>query len=135
MSKLRLSIGLWLLLGLFALPPVSADEKYAPLPEKIVAAKTVYLQNDSGEPKFSDNVFRQLDKWGRWRVVQNRSEADIIVVLDHKDRFKNNFYLWIRDPDSGETLWMAKRDVAIGSWGGVAKALVSDLQHRLPPRP
>ena len=111
-----------------------SDEKYAPLPDRIIVAKTAFLENTSGEQKFADNVYRQLEQWGRWRVVTNRSEADIVVVLDHQDRFHNNFYMRVLDRESGETLWNGKRDVAIGSWGGVAKALVGDLRKRLLPR-
>ena len=71
---------------------------------------------------------------GRWRIVTNRSDADLVLSLDHRDRFHNNFYLRILDRESGETLWTAKKDVAIGGWGGVSKALVSDLRKRLLPR-
>jgi hypothetical protein len=112
----------------------SQDGKYAPLPDKLVAARTAFIQNDTGEQKFSDNIFKQLEQWGRWRVVTNRADADLVLSLDHKDRFKNNFYLRVLDRESGETLWTAKKDVAIGGWGGVAKALLSDLRKRLPPR-
>ena len=120
------------LAGLFT---TSAQEKYAPLPAKLVAAKTAYLENDTGEHKFSDHVFGQLQQWGRWRIVTNRSEADVVVSLDHKDRFKNNFYLRVLDRESGEALWTAKKDVGIGGWTGTAKALLSDLRKRLPPTP
>lgn len=110
------------------------DGKYAPLPDKIITATTAFLQNDTGEQKFADNIFRQLEQWGRWRIVSNRSDADLVISLDHKDRFHNNFFLRVLDRESGETLWTAKKDVAIGSWGGVAKALISDLRRRLPAK-
>jgi hypothetical protein len=114
----RLALALLVCIGL---PSPAQDGKYAPLPDKIVTAKTVFLQNDTGEQKFADNVFKQLEQWGRWRVVTNRAGADIVLSLDHKDRFHNNFYLRVLDRESGETLWTAKRDIAIGGWGGVAK--------------
>lgn len=111
------------------------DEKYAPLPEKIVAARTVFLQNDSGEQGFADAVFRQLNNWGRWRIVTTRSEADIVLSLDHKDYFiSNNFFIRILDRESGEVLWTAKKDVAIRIWGNLVKKLLSDIEKRLPPQ-
>jgi hypothetical protein len=115
----------------------ASDEKYAPLPDKIVQAKTVFLQNDSGEEKFGDNVFQELQKWGRWRILTNRSEADIVIVLDRKpidtkDRWRNNWYLRILDPASGEVLWIVKRSVRMMRMGDVAVTLVSDLKKRLP---
>jgi hypothetical protein len=42
---------------------VSQQKDYAPLPEKIVAAKTVFLVNDSGSTKLGDAVYRQLRDW------------------------------------------------------------------------
>jgi hypothetical protein len=110
------------------------DAKHAPLPEKIVAAKTAFLQNDTGEQKLADNVFRQLQQWGRWRILTSRADADIVLSLDHKERFHNDFYLRVLDRESGELLWTAKKDVAIGTFNGIAKALLSELRKRLPPR-
>ena len=112
----------------------SQDGKYAPLPDRIVTARTAFLQTDTGEQKFADNMFRQLEEWGRWRVVTSRSEADLVLSLDHKDKLHNNFYLRVIDRESGETLWTAKKDVQIGTLRGVAKALLSDLRKRLPAR-
>ena len=123
------------ILVLWAFVAVAAQEKYAPLPDKLVAARTVFLENDTGEHKFSDHIFEQLQQWGRWRIVTNRGEADVVISLDHKDRFHNDFYLRVLDRESGETLWTAKKDVAIGGWTGTAKALLSDLRKRLPPTP
>jgi hypothetical protein len=111
--------------GLFS---VAAQEKYAPLPDKVVQAKTIFLQNDSGEEKFGDNVFQELQQWGRWRIVTNRSGADIVIALDRKpidtkDRWRNNWYLRILDPTSGEVLWIVKRSVRMMRMGNVAATL------------
>jgi len=114
---------------------VAADQKYAPLPEKLIKAQTAYLQNDTGEQKLTDNMFTNLERWGRWRVVTSRSDADIVISLDHKNDFRNNFFMRVLDRESGETLWTGKRDVAIGTMNGVTKALLDDLKKRLPPRP
>jgi hypothetical protein len=127
-----------LMMAFSLLPATAADEKYAPLPDKIVQAKTAFLQNDSGEEKFGDNVFQELQQWGRWRIVTNRSEADIVVVLDRKpidtkDRWRNNWYLRILDPASSEVLWTVKRTMHMMRMGNVVALLVSDLKKRLPP--
>lgn len=119
---------------MFALLVFAAEDSYAPLPEKLIAAQTAFLENGTGEQKFADNVFKQLQQWARWRIVASRTEADIVISLDHKSRLHNDFFLRIVDRESGEPLWTGKRDVAIGSYGGVAKALVSDLRKRLPAR-
>lgn len=119
-----------------ALALCGADESHAPLPDRIVAAKTVFLQNDSGEQNLTDQLYRHLEEWGRWRVVTNRTEADIIVSidrkpLDSKDRFRNNFYLHVLDGRTGEALLTLKRNKVLGRTGDVVKELVSDLKNRL----
>jgi hypothetical protein len=40
---------------------VAADDKHAQIPEKMMAAKTVFIQNETGEIKFSDNIRKQLE--------------------------------------------------------------------------
>ncbi|SRR5579871_602400 len=118
-------------IGLYA-----ADDKYAPLPDRIVTAKTVFLQNDSGEQNLTDQLYRHLEEWGRWKVVMNRNDADIVVSidrkpLDSKDRFRNNFYLHVLDGRTGEPLLTLKRNKVLGRTGDVAKQLVSDLKNRM----
>jgi hypothetical protein len=111
----------------------ASDDKGSPLPEKIVTAKTVFIQNETGEIKFSDNVRKQLEDWGRWQIVKSKAEADLVLSLQHQQRFHNNFLLVILDRQSGETLWTVKKDVAIGGYAGVARILMADLRKRLPP--
>ena len=113
-----------------ALALSAAEDKHAPLPDRIVAAKTVFLQNDSGEQNLTDQLYQQLEEWGRWRVVTNRTEADIVVSidrkpLDSKDRFRNNFYLHVLDGRTGEVLLTLKRNKVLGRIGDVMKELVS----------
>lgn len=113
-----------------------ADETYAPLPEKIIAAKTVFLQDDTGQQNLIDQLYRELQEWGRWKVVTNRAEADLVLSLDRKpldsrDRFRNNFYLHVVDARSGEDLLTLKRNKVMGRTGNVVKELVLDIKKRL----
>ncbi|MDQ2774882.1 MAG: hypothetical protein M3Y57_08165 [Acidobacteriota bacterium] len=62
------------------------------------------------------------------KIVTNKSEADIVLTVDHKDALQNNFYLRISDPETGQLLWTAKKDAAIR----VAKALLASLVKQLP---
>jgi hypothetical protein len=111
--------------------------KYAPLPDQIVTAKSVFLQNDSGQENLIDEMYRELEVWGRWKVVTNRKDADIVMSIDRKaldsrDRFRNNFYLHILNARNGEELLTLKRNKVMGRTGNVVKQLVSDLKDRLP---
>lgn len=56
-------------------------KKHAPLPQTILEAKTVYLDNRSGLADIGDKAYDELTKWGRFRVVQNSKEADLLLLL------------------------------------------------------
>jgi hypothetical protein len=76
------SVGLFLLCSIAV---NSEDKLYAPLPDKVVAAKTVFFVNDSGTARFGDDLYRQLKSWNRWEVVSDREKADLILVLSASD--------------------------------------------------
>jgi hypothetical protein len=61
------------------LAPALAQER-APLPAKLLAAQTVYLSNESDLKAF-DRFYSELRKWGRFKVVPSKDEADLIAVL------------------------------------------------------
>jgi hypothetical protein len=63
---------------------LSADEK-APLPGKIQSAKTVFMINDSSEPKLGDAFYRELLHAKRWQVVTDRQGADLILIISQRD--------------------------------------------------
>jgi hypothetical protein len=55
--------------------------KHTPLPAKVLSAKTVYLENKTGYEKFSDRAYDELEKWGRFRVVDSVKDADLVFLL------------------------------------------------------
>jgi hypothetical protein len=46
-----------------------------------MTAKTVYIDNQSGEAKIGDRCYTQLEKWGRFKIVRERKDADLILLL------------------------------------------------------
>jgi len=64
---------------------LGAEAKRAPLPDKLVHAKTVYLENRTGDQKLADGVYSQASAWGRWEFVTDRSKADILLVLSYDE--------------------------------------------------
>lgn len=70
------------ILALFALAgaPCFAGKTHAPLPEKVLTAKTVCIENH-GSAKVADEAYDELKKWGRYEIVTDRSKADLILVL------------------------------------------------------
>jgi hypothetical protein len=60
---------------------LAKDKNHLPLPPQVIAAKTIYIDNQSGIAKLGDRAYEQLNKWGRFQVVEDRRQADLILLL------------------------------------------------------
>jgi hypothetical protein len=54
-------------LGLLTFPVLAKVR--APLPDKLLAAKTIYLENWSGDADLVDDIYEELQGWNRFKVV------------------------------------------------------------------
>lgn len=63
----------------------AAKDKHLPLPPQVMAAKTVYIDNQSGVSKLGDRCYTEIQKWGRFQVVQDRKQADLILLLSARE--------------------------------------------------
>jgi hypothetical protein len=63
------------------LPCGTKSKNLSPLPAKIMTAKAVVFVDQSGVAAVGDNALRELEKWGRFRVVHDEKEADLIILL------------------------------------------------------
>jgi hypothetical protein len=111
--------------------------QYAPLPDKIAEAKTVFLINETGKAKFGDALYKQIKTWNRWQIGTNKEKADLILILTDKGGMSSlnpSFYLNVNDPTTGEQLWTARTTMQgkmWRSWGSVAQSLLGDIQKRM----
>jgi hypothetical protein len=62
-----------------------ARDKHLPLPPQILTAKTIYIDNQSGMAKLGDRAYEQLEKWGKYKVVQDKKSADLILLLSARE--------------------------------------------------
>ena len=137
-----------------------AQDKYAPLPEKVINARTIFYVNDTGSSRFGDNLYQELEKWNRWEVVTDKKNADLILVLSQRDHIEGRiatanaatsghdtyatgtsapikssvWHIFLIDPTSGETVWVSSHTSGARlwqSWGSVARSLLSDIQKRM----
>ena len=115
----------------------AAAQAHEPVSAKIVSAKSVYLDNETGFEAVGVAAVTELKKWGRYKVITRRDKADLVFVLsaepyDYPDpankRQDGNFegdpirihhrparaYLTIAEPSTGEELWTDSRQ-----WGGL----------------
>jgi hypothetical protein len=61
--------------------PVLAKEKYAPLPETLMRAHSVFIENKTMDARIGDYVFREIPKWKRFVLVTDRAKADVVFVI------------------------------------------------------
>jgi hypothetical protein len=108
------------------------DKVYAPLPRKILEAKTIAFDNRTGWAKYGDAEYTAIVDWGRFKIVEKSEKPDLIFLFalrrrsaryetsGHADTTNPERtaiqaettavgteipYLSIIDPSSGETIW------------------------------
>lgn len=57
-------------------------QENAPLPLKLMEAKTIFLLNQTGNNAVLDGAYQALKKWGRWKVLTDKDAADLILQID-----------------------------------------------------
>src|SRR5277367_4966873 len=58
--------------------PIHAKDKLAPLPASVIAAKTVYIDNQTGHAEIADRAYDALSKWGRFKILKDAKDADLV---------------------------------------------------------
>ena len=70
---------------------VQAQKQLAQSP-RILSAKSVYFEDRTGLDAVGNAALGQLKKWGRFRIVQDRKEADLIFLLS-ADPYKEGYLI------------------------------------------
>ena len=60
---------------------VALAGQHAPLPPTLMSAKTLYVENNSGQAKLADRCYDELSKWGRFTIVSDPKQADVIFQI------------------------------------------------------
>src|SRR5207245_1266882 len=62
--------------------PIAAQpQKQLARSPRIQSAKSVYLEDKTGVDAVGNKALAQLKKWGRFQIVQDRKQADLIFML------------------------------------------------------
>lgn len=113
------------------------EPKYPPLPEQVKAAKTIYLENQSARSDVFNHLYEPLSNWGRWKVVGDRSSADLRLILTNTSptgknyRFNRYWFLIITEPNNEAPLLYISADIAVSTVKGAARGLVKKLCERI----
>jgi hypothetical protein len=80
MRAFRLLFGAFIFAAL-ALPTASQNHKQSKLSPKLLAAKSAYFEDRTGAAHVKTKALEQLQKWGRFQIVADRKEADLLILL------------------------------------------------------
>jgi hypothetical protein len=112
-----------------------------PIPEFLLKAKTAVVDNSRAEQKDIDKLCEALKNWGRFELLQSKSNADIVITLTRESKEEmvtgpggrmqnqqflvNRIHIYKRDDDS--LLWSDETS----SYSKDPKVLVSKLKSTL----
>ena len=93
---MRMSLRLLVVFTLLVLirPSSLAAQKELARSPRILSAKAVYFDNQTGSDAVGNSALAQMKKWGRFQIVVDRKHADLIFLLS-------------ADPYSGGTILMS----------------------------
>jgi hypothetical protein len=119
-----------------------------PLPGKIMQANSVYVDCvcPRGLAAARATAVRQLRDWGRFQIVDNHRQADLIVLFsgnpylgdyltrdgpDNRLVKIDSTIMTVIDPSTGQSLWTDSRQS--GSWrvSGATKDLIEELRVQM----
>jgi hypothetical protein len=91
------------MLANLAVPHSSHAQKQLAKTPKILSAKTVYFDNQTGVEAVGNAAVAQLRKWGRFQTVHEKQTADLILLLS-ADPYNGGYIIFA----SGQTGTMDK---------------------------
>src|SRR5580658_5066780 len=59
-----------------------ANEKRGAVPEKVLSAKTIYVDNQTTDAELQHDAYMGLDKWGRYEIVDSRDRKSVVLRLE-----------------------------------------------------
>lgn len=59
----------------------NAGDQYAPLPKRIVSAKSIWIDNRTDSAAVADTAYREVRKWGKYSIAASAQEADLVFVF------------------------------------------------------
>jgi hypothetical protein len=100
--------------------PALAQKQLAHSP-RILSAKSVYLNNRTGSDAVGTNALGQLKKWGKFRIVADPKQADLIFLLS-------------ADPYKGGNIIFASGQTGTIDDGHVAEDPIPNYNKQSPTR-
>ena len=71
----------FLALVFFSVERSQANEKRGAVPEKVLSAKTIYVDNQTTDAELQHDAYMGLNKWGRYEIVDASQKAEVVLRL------------------------------------------------------
>jgi hypothetical protein len=110
------------LLACLAAPYFSYGQKKPAKSPEILAAKTVYFDDQTADDEVGAAALAQLRKWGRFQVVHDKKSADLVLLLS-ADPYNGGYIIFA----SGQT-------GSVDSSGHVQEDRVPNYNRAAPTR-
>ena len=103
------------------------QETLARIPARVMQAKTVFVENQSGYDRARDEFADELGKWNRLHIVYNKAGADLVVILTALNSRRTTQIAFV-DPTTGDKIWANSM-----TWSdrGAVRDLLGDLRQRI----
>ena len=62
-------------------PQMAQTNTKSTLPGKVLAARTIYVENRTSNAEIQNTVYLELAKWGRFQIVDSPKKADLVLRL------------------------------------------------------
>lgn len=109
-------------LATLAVPGLFQDKNQHGLRPKILTGKTVYFDDQTGAFVVGEKTLSQLKRWGRFKIVKDPKQADLIFLLS-ADPYKGGYIVY----SGGETGTIEKS-------GNIAEDPVPTFRKAAPVR-
>jgi hypothetical protein len=76
-----LTLTVFALLSTIATSAPAQNKKLLETSPKIASAKTLYFENQTGNAAVGNKALAELQKWGRFKIVDDPNSADIAILL------------------------------------------------------
>ena len=94
---------------------------HAALPKALMEAQTAYVDDVSWHSTVGDQCSNELKKWGRFKLVSDQKEADLVFHLS--GTIEDLTTLDVVDGRTGEKLWSTKPNKTV--------KLIAELRRRV----
>lgn len=76
--------------GLFLIAPQigAANKKPSSLPQAILNARAIYVDNQTNDARFQNAAYAEFSKWGRFQIAESADKADVVLRLSNGNHVK-----------------------------------------------